>query len=60
MVLSRFGVLVKVLINQNMKFRGEFQKLCKKTLIDHCMTSRDHPKTNMLIEQMVLTMKKGL
>ncbi len=39
MVLSRFGVLTKVLINRGTKFRKEFQELCEKTLIDHCSTS---------------------
>ncbi len=34
-VLNRFGVPSKVFTYQGMKFRGEFQKLCGKTLIDH-------------------------
>ncbi len=52
-VLSRFGALVKILTYQGTKFHGEFQELCEKTLIDHCMTSWDHPKVNRLIERMV-------
>jgi hypothetical protein len=52
-VLSKFGALVKIFINQGTKFRGELQKLCEKTLIDHHMTSRNHPKANGLVEQMV-------
>jgi hypothetical protein len=50
MVLNMFGALVKDLIDQNTKFHGEFQKLCKKTLIHHCMTSQDHPKAKRLTE----------
>jgi hypothetical protein len=34
-MLSRFGVLVEVIINQAMDFCGDFQKLCEKALIDH-------------------------
>jgi hypothetical protein len=29
-------------------------------LIDHCTTSRDHPKVNMLVERMVQMVKWGL
>ncbi len=39
LVLSRFRVLVEVLIDQNMKFHGEFQELCEKALIDPCTIS---------------------
>jgi hypothetical protein len=38
MVFNIFGALVKVLINQGMKFCWEFQELCEKTLIDYCVT----------------------
>jgi hypothetical protein len=38
-ILNRFGALVKVFIDQGIKFCGEFQELCEKTLIDHRMTS---------------------
>jgi hypothetical protein len=34
--------------------------LCEKTLIDHHTTSWDHLKINMLIKQMMKTMKQGL
>ncbi len=37
-VFSRFGALAKVIINQGMNLYGESQKVCEKTLIDHCMT----------------------
>jgi hypothetical protein len=48
-VLNRFGALIEVLIDQGTKFRGEFQKLCEKTFINHCTTSQHHPETNGLI-----------
>ncbi len=38
-VISKFGASVEVLTDQGTKFHGEFQKLCEKTLIDHCTTS---------------------
>jgi hypothetical protein len=34
--------MLKIFIDQGMKFSGEFQELCEKTLIDHCITSQDH------------------
>lgn len=42
-VLSHFGAPVEVLTDQDTEFRGEFQVLCDKSLIDHHTTSRDHP-----------------
>ncbi len=39
MVFNRFGVLVEILVNQNLKFHGEFQELCEKALIDPCIIS---------------------
>jgi hypothetical protein len=52
-VLNRFGALTKVLIYQVTKFHEEFQKLCEKTLIDHCTTSRNHVEVDRLVEHMV-------
>jgi hypothetical protein len=52
-VLSKFGVPIKNFTNQDMKFHGESQKMCEKTLIDHHTTSRDHHDANKFIEQMV-------
>jgi hypothetical protein len=48
-VVSRFGVLAKVLTNQGIKFHGEFQELCENAFIDHCMTSQHYPKANGLV-----------
>jgi hypothetical protein len=52
-VLSKFGVPIKVFINQGTKFHGESQKMHEKTLIDHHTTSRNHHEANKFIEQMV-------
>jgi transposase-like protein len=59
-VLNMFGAPAKVLINQSTKFHGEFQGLCEKTFINHCMTSRNHLEVDGLVERMVQTMKWGL
>jgi hypothetical protein len=58
-VLSRFGARTKILTNQIIEFHGEFQKLCEKALINHRMTSRDHPKENRLVEWMVQIVRWG-
>jgi hypothetical protein len=52
-VVNRFGALIEIFINQNEKFRGEFQKLCEKTLIDHRTTLQDHFEANGLTKWMV-------
>ncbi len=56
-VFNRFDTLIKMLTNQGMKFHEEFQDLCEKALINHHMISWDHFEVDMLIEQMVQTMK---
>jgi len=60
MVFSRFGVLVEVFIDQNMKFHGEVQELCEKTPIDPCTISWDHFEANMLAKRMMEMVKHGL
>ncbi|CAK9875538.1 unnamed protein product [Sphagnum jensenii] len=47
-VFNRFGVQIKTLINEGMKFHGESQKLCEKALINHCTISQDHHKVDEL------------
>jgi len=59
-VLARFGVPAEVLTNQRREFLGAFEDLCTKALINHCTTSRDHPKVDGLIEKVVQTIKYGL
>jgi hypothetical protein len=45
-----FGAPTKVLIDQNVEFHWEFQKLCQKALINHWMISQDCPKANRLVK----------
>jgi hypothetical protein len=52
-VLSRFGACVECLTDQGLKFRREFQNLLDHAFIDHCQTSRDHPRISGLVERMV-------
>jgi hypothetical protein len=52
-VRSRFGACVECLIDQRLKFRGEFQHLLDHALIDHHQISRDHPQVNGLAERIV-------
>jgi hypothetical protein len=59
-VLSRFMAPTEVLTGQVTKFHEEFEKLCEKTLIDHCTTSRDHLEADGLVEWMVQMIKQGL
>jgi hypothetical protein len=48
-VLAHFGTLADVLMDQGREFLGVFEELCTKALIDHCITSRDHPKVDGLV-----------
>ena len=59
-VLSHFGAPAEVLTDQGTEFRGEFETLCDRALIDHRTTSRDHPEADGLAERVVQTVKKGL
>jgi hypothetical protein len=59
-VLSRFGACAKCLTNQGSKFKGEFQDLLDRVLIDHRQTSKDHPQVDGLVKRMVKKCKKGL
>ena len=59
-VLSHFGAPVEVLTDQGREFLGEFQTLCDHALIDHQMTSRDHPKADGLAKRLVQMVKRGL
>ncbi len=59
-VLSHFGAPAEVLIDQGMKFQGEFKVLCDKALIDHRTTFQDHPEVDSLAKCVVQTMKRAL
>jgi hypothetical protein len=59
-VLCRYGAPAEVLTDQGKEFQGEFTELLTKFLIDHCLTSRDHPQSDGLAERMVQTIKEAL
>jgi len=59
-VLSHFGAPAEVLTDQGTEFRGEFQDLCDKCLMDHRTTSRDHPEADGLAERVVQIVKRAL
>jgi hypothetical protein len=59
-VLCRYGAPAKVLMDQGKEFQGEFAELLAKILIDHRLTSRDHPQSDELVVRMVQTVKEAL
>jgi hypothetical protein len=59
-VLCRYGAPTKVLTDQGEEFQGEFTELLTKLLIDHRLTSRDHPQSDGLAKRMVQTVKEAL
>ena len=59
-VLSRYGAPRRVLLGQGREFMGEFQTILAQHEITHRLASREHPKSNGLVERMVLTMKRAL
>ena len=59
-VLSRFGACAEVVTDQGKEFHGEFHQLLEESLIDHRMTSREHPEADGLAERMVQTIKRAL
>lgn len=59
-VLSRYGSCAEVLTDQGTEFRGVFQDLLDRSLIDHRRTSRDQPQADGPAERMVQTIKLAL
>ena len=59
-VLCRYGAPAEVLTDQGEEFQGAFDELCSQLLIDHRVTSRDHPQSDGLAERMVQTIKDAL
>jgi transposase InsO family protein len=58
-VLCRYGAPAEVLTGQGKEFQSEFAELLTKLLIDHRLTSRDHPQSDGLAERMVQTVKEA-
>uniref|UniRef100_A0A7I4F635 Integrase catalytic domain-containing protein n=2 Tax=Physcomitrium patens TaxID=3218 RepID=A0A7I4F635_PHYPA len=59
-VLARFKAFGEVLIDQGRKFFRSFEALYTKALIDHCTMSKNHLKTNGLIERIIQTIKRHI
>jgi transposase InsO family protein len=59
-VLTMFGAPAEVLIDQGEEFEEEFAELLESLLIDHRVTSRNHPQSDGLAERMVQTIKAAL
>jgi hypothetical protein len=59
-VLTRFDAPAEMLTDQGEEFQGEFYDLLTELLIDHRLSSRDHPQSDGLAERMVQTIKEAL
>ena len=59
-VLGRFGSCAEVLSDQGGEFQGTFHALLTSCLIDHRLTSPNHPQANGLSERCVQTVKRAL
>ncbi|XRB24862.1 integrase catalytic domain-containing protein [Pseudoscourfieldia marina] len=59
-VLSQYGACAEVVTDNGSEFKGEFDELLERALIDHRWTSRGHPQADGLAERAVQTMKSAL
>ena len=59
-VIVRFGSCAEVVTDQGTKFQGEFEALLRHSLIDHRITSPNHPQAHGLAERAVQTIKSAL
>ena len=59
-VIGRFGGCAEVLTDQGTEFQGTFHALLTACLIDHRLTSPNHPQANGLTERCVQTIKRAL
>ena len=59
-VIGRFGACAEVLTDQGTEFQGAFHALLTSCLIDHRLTSPNHPQANGMSERCVQTVKKAL
>jgi hypothetical protein len=58
--LGRFGASAEVVTDGGSEFKGEFDLQLRRSLIDHRVTSANHPQTDGLAERAVQTMKRAL
>ena len=59
-VISRYGAPAQVVTDGGGEFAGEVENLLRKCLIDHRITSAQHPQANGLAERAVGTIKRCL
>ncbi|XRB15653.1 hypothetical protein RI054_10g54950 [Pseudoscourfieldia marina] len=59
-VLARHGSCAEVVTDNGSEFKGAFDELLEKALIDHRHTSREHPQADGLAERAVQTVKEAL
>jgi transposase InsO family protein len=59
-VLARYGACAEVLTDNGLEFQGAFHDLTTECLIDHRLTSPNHPQANGLTERCVQTVKEAL
>jgi len=59
-VISHFGASAEVVTDRGGEFKAEFDDLLTKCLIDHRITSAEHPQADGLAERAVQTIKKSL
>ena len=59
-VIGRFGAMAEVVTDQGREFLGEFQQLMAQALVDHRMTSANHPQADGASERCVQWVKRGL
>jgi hypothetical protein len=59
-VLGRFGASAEVVTDGGTEFKGEFDDQLRRCMIDHRVTSANHPQADGLAERAVQTMKRAL
>ena len=59
-VLARYGACAEVVTDGGGEFKDEFDELLVKAMIDHRVTSPNHPQANGAAERMVKTIKAGI
>lgn len=59
-VLCKFGSCAEVVTDGGGEFEGEFDELLRDSLIDHRVTSPNHPQADGLAERAVQTTKRAL